>query len=157
VAIVSSWREEGIARARDDVEREEHRLRRLRTKDDLLDEMAEQVASGELTVRQATEDERVRYGIRPAAEEFCKTAAEGDELAAITNLQSPNLSATQRAAREVAVAAAGAAAAELAAGAGVSLRTVERALRVKEADPELFQKLAEGRVSATRADKEIAR
>jgi hypothetical protein len=118
VAVVSTpSRAEWLSRERDDREREEFRLRKLRTRPELLAEVDAMVADGSLIVRQATEDERLRFGIKPAAEEPRKTAA------------------------------------ELAREAGVSVRTMERTLRVKEADPELFQKLAEGKVSATTADE----
>jgi hypothetical protein len=83
---------------------------------------------------------------------------EGDEPAA--NLQSsPNLSASQRAAVAVREAAAELepvlTAAELAAQAHVSVRTVERAQRVRAADIELFETLLAGQISATAAALEV--
>lgn len=151
-----SWRAEGIARDRDDREREEYRARRLLTPDERRAEMAEQIADGSLVIRTATEAERLKFGIKPAAEERYEQV-EGDELAAITNLQGPNLTASQRAAlivqREV---PAESTAAELAEEVGVSLRTVERALRVREGDAELFQRMVSGEISATMADDQIS-
>jgi hypothetical protein len=93
VAVVSSWRQEGRDRERDDREREEFRSRRLRTKAELRAEIDALIESGELTVRQATPDERARYRIRPAAEEPCKTTA---ELAAEAGVSQRSMERTLR-------------------------------------------------------------
>jgi hypothetical protein len=136
--------------------------------DERLLEVAEMVASGSLTVRQASPDERLRFGIVPATEEPCYGQFEGDELGEPGPVHEQHLggmderrgpTASQRAALIVqreAAAESSATAAELAAAVGVSTRTVERAQRVQEGDPALFQKLVEGRVSATKADKAVS-
>jgi hypothetical protein len=172
VAVVSDWRQEERERERDYAEREQYRARSRMSPAERAAEMAEQIESGELVIRTATSDERARYGMPPAAEEVVTTVMTsrdavtrakldvgahrhlGDELAVIR-------SASQRAAvvvqREDAVESESVlTAAELAREAGCSLRTVERAARVKEADGELFQKMLAGRISATRADDQLS-
>lgn len=177
----SPSRAEAISRERDDIEREEYRARRLRTKAELLEEIDALVESGSLVIRTATSDERVRYGIRAAELEVDATRALGEVLAKQPkdkggrprDNRSPGTSgfevlppptrdptASQRAALIVAREAAVESepvltAAELAKEAGVSLRTVERALRVQEADAVLFQSMLAGKLSATAADKAI--
>jgi hypothetical protein len=150
---MSSWREEGIARARDDADREASRARRTMSREEKLVEVDAMIESGELIVRTATDEaERLRFGIRPAVEEVAVLEAETSPAA----IRSPS----QRAAAFIQRVDWGSepvlTAAELAEEAGVAKRTMERALRVREADPELFAKLAEGRISATKADKAVS-
>jgi hypothetical protein len=155
-----NWRAEEIARERDADEREQYRTRKLMTREERLAEVDAMVESGSLTVRNATPAECARFGITPAAEEVVTTVtisrdAVGepgmDELAGMRTSSQRAAAIVQRSEG----VPAGTSAAELASSAGVSLRTVERALRVQEADAVLFQSMLAGKLSATAADKAI--
>jgi hypothetical protein len=161
---VSNWRQEERERARDDADRVAYRERSRMTHADRLAEVDAMVADGSLTVRLATPGERLRFGIRPAIEEVAVLEAETspsteqhlggmDELAAIRTPSQRAAALIQRVdwGSEPVLTAA-----ELAEEAGVATRTVERCLRVKEADPALFQELVAGKISATTADDQIS-